>query len=149
MLTTDRLAGAALALLGLAVISESHRLGLPLGTFHNPGPAYMPVVLATILLVFGVLVAATGGRAPRVAGVGWSEWRHALAIFGVCAFAALALERLGYRLTVTASLVFLLKVLEGKGWVFTIAFAVGLAVSTYFLFDTLLRVPLPRGPFGA
>jgi hypothetical protein len=25
---------------------------------------------------------------------------------------------------------------------------VAFATGTYFLFDTLLRVPLPRGPFG-
>jgi len=26
--------------------------------------------------------------------------------------------------------------------------AIAFAVATFFLFDTLLRVPLPRGPFG-
>jgi hypothetical protein len=26
--------------------------------------------------------------------------------------------------------------------------AIGLATGTYYLFDTLLRVQLPRGPFG-
>src|SRR5215467_1267171 len=97
MLTTDRVAGAALALLAIVVIFESRTL--PLGSLHNPGPAYMPVLLAVVLLAFGVLVVVTGARAVRLRDLGWTESRHAAAILGTCAFTALALERLGYRLT--------------------------------------------------
>ena len=48
-----------------------------------------------------------GGRARRLAELGWSEWRHAVAIFGACAFAAWGLERLGYRLTMAVVVAFL------------------------------------------
>jgi putative tricarboxylic transport membrane protein len=148
MLTRDRLAGGALALLGLSVLEECRRLGLPLGSVRTPGPAYMPVVLALLLLLFGLLVIAFGGRSLRVGAARWSEWRHAVAILVTCVFAALALERLGYRLTITAALLFLLAVVERKGLLVSAAFAIGLAASTHFLFYTLLRVPLPRGPAG-
>jgi len=94
-LTTDRVAGGALVLLSLVVLWESRRL--PLGSLRNPGPAYMPVVLAVVLLGFGALLVALAGKAPALSSVGWTEWRHAVAIFVVCAFAALALERLGFR----------------------------------------------------
>ena len=47
-MTVDRAAGAALVLVGLATIWESR--AFPLGTFHRPGPAYMPVVLAALLI---------------------------------------------------------------------------------------------------
>lgn len=146
MLTTDRVAGAALALLALVVFSESRKL--PLGSLSKPGPAYMPVALAAVLLAFGIALVVVGGRAAKLAAVGWSEWRHAVAIFAVCAFAAWALERLGYRATVTVALAFLLGVVERKGVVFTAAFSLALALGSFLLFDTLLRVPLPRGPFG-
>jgi len=146
MLTTDRVAGLALALIAIFVLVESRRL--PLGTLQNPGPAYMPVLLALILGVAGVLVAALGGRAPTLRSVGWSEWRHAVAIVVVCAFSALALERLGYRLTVACALAFLVAVVERKGVVLAVVFAVALAAGSFYLFDTLLRVQLPRGPFG-
>jgi hypothetical protein len=125
---------------------ESRRL--PLGSLRNPGPAYAPVVLALVLLGFGTLVFLAGGKAPRLAAVGWSEWRHAVAIFLVCAFAALALERLGFRLTIALSLAFLLGVVERKGVAVTAAVSIVFAAAAFFLFDTLLRVPLPRGPFG-
>jgi Tripartite tricarboxylate transporter TctB family len=146
MLTTDRVAGVALALIALVVLVESRRL--PLGTLQNPGPAYMPILLALILGAAGVLIAVFGGGAPALGGVGWSEWRHAVAILVVCSFSALALERLGYRLTVACVLAFLVAVVERKPLALALVFAVGLAAGSFYLFDTLLRVPLPRGPFG-
>jgi putative tricarboxylic transport membrane protein len=146
MLTTDRVAGAALILVALVVFWESRRL--PLGSLRNPGPAYVPVVLATVLLCFGALLIALGGKTLSLASVGWTEWRHAVAIFIVCAFAALALERLGFRVTIAASLAFLLRVVERKGSALSVLLSVAFAVGAFFLFDTLLRVPLPRGPLG-
>jgi hypothetical protein len=141
MLTTDRLAGSALVLIALFVLWESRRL--PLGTVQTPGPAYMPLLLA-----FGALIAARGRGAERLQAVAWTEWRHALAIFATCAFAAWAIERIGYRLTIAAALVFLLGVVERKGIVLTAVLAVALAAGSFFMFNTVLRVPLPRGPLG-
>ena len=146
ILTRDRIAGAALSLFALWVIWESRRL--PLGTFHVPGPAFMPVLLAALLLVFGVLIAATGGRAERFRALRWKELPHAVAIVASCVFSALALERLGYRLTVGLVLVFLLKVVEKKSWLLAAVFALALSFGSFFLFYTLLRVPLPLGPWG-
>jgi putative tricarboxylic transport membrane protein len=146
MLTTDRVAGGALVLVGLVALWESRRL--PLGTLHRPGPAYMPVVLALLLILFGLALAVLASRSGRFAEIGWHEWRHAVAIFGACAFAAWGLERLGYRLTTAVVLFFLLFVLERRGVVGAIVLTVTIAWGSFYLFDTLLRVPLPRGPFG-
>jgi len=43
---------------------------------------------------------------------------------------------------------FLLLVVERKGWALGLALTVVMAWGSFFVFDTLLRVPLPRGPFG-
>jgi putative tricarboxylic transport membrane protein len=146
MLTVDRVAGAALAVFGLFVLWQSR--ALPLGSLGNPGPGYMPTVLAALLVLGGVAVAALGGDAAGMRTLGFREWRHALAIFAVCAFAALALERLGWRLTIFLGLLFLLGVVERKRPVAALVFALALALGTFLLFDRLLRVPLPRGPLG-
>ena len=145
MLTTDRAAGAALVVIGLVAVWESRRF--PLGSLHRPGPAYMPTLLA-LLIVFGIAVALMGSRSQRLSEVGWHEWRHAVGIFAACAFSACGLDRLGYRLTMAAVLVFLLLVLERKGVILTALLTVAIAWGSFLLFDTLLRVPLPRGPFG-
>jgi Tripartite tricarboxylate transporter TctB family len=146
MLTTDRVAGAALILLALVVLWESRRL--PLGSLRSPGPAFMPVALALMLAGFGALLIALAGRAPALAAVDWREWRHAAAILGVCVFAALALERLGFRITIAITLAFLLRIVERKGSIFSAAVSIAVAAGAFFLFDTLLRVQLPRGPLG-
>jgi putative tricarboxylic transport membrane protein len=146
MLTTDRVAGGALALIGLVAVWESRQF--PLGSLQRPGPAFMPTLLALLLIVFGVAVAFVGSRSQRFSEVGWHEWRHAIGIFAACAFAAWGLNRLGYRLTMACVLVFLLLVLERKGVIMTAIVTITIAWGSFFLFDTLLRVPLPRGPFG-
>lgn len=143
--TTDRLAGGALVLFGLLAIWEARRF--PLGSLWRPGPAYMPTLLALLLVVFGAAIALSPVR-RRLRDVGWEEWRHAVVILGICAFVALALEGLGYRLTMSAALLALLLGLERKGVVISLAVTALIAWGSFFLFDTLLRVPLPRGPLG-
>lgn len=145
-MTVDRVAGVALVLVGLVTIWESR--AFPLGSLHRPGPAYMPVLLAVLLIVFGAAVFAMGRRGRPFGEIGWPEWRHAVAIFAACAFAAWALERLGYRVTMAIVVAFLLLGLERKGWALGIGLTIVMAWGSFYLFDTVLRVPLPRGPFG-
>lgn len=144
--TIDRVSGAALILLALGVIWESQKL--PLGTLHNPGPGYMPILLAIILGGLGILIVVFGGDSMALRSLGWEEWKHALAILGACAFAALVLERIGYRLTTLLILVFLLGVVERKRPLLVVAVSLGLSLGTFYLFYNLLKVPLPRGPWG-
>jgi hypothetical protein len=144
MLTRDRVAGVVIVLFSLAVMWEDR--ALPLGTFHNPGPGYMPMVLAIILAAMGVLVILGGGDSPLLTALSWTEGKHALGILAGCAFTALALERLGYRLTVILLVAFLLWVVERKRPPVVLVAALGLALGTFYLFSTLLKVPLPLGP---
>jgi putative tricarboxylic transport membrane protein len=146
VLTIDRAAGGALAVIGLVTLWQSRQY--PLGSLYRPGPAYMPVVLALLLIIFGLLLAGLGARSQRLGTVSWHEWRHAVAIFAACAFAAWGLERIGYRITMALVLLFLLGALERRGIAATLLVTAAVAGGSFFLFDTLLRVPLPRGPFG-
>ena len=145
-MTTDRLAGAALVLMGIVAIWESR--AFPLGSLHRPGPAFMPVLLAVLLILFGLGVVAMGADARRLLAAGWSDWRHAAAIFGCCAFAAWGLDRLGYRLTMAVVLAVLFVGLERLAVVTSLVLTAAMAWGSFYLFDTLLKVPLPRGPFG-
>lgn len=145
-MTTDRVSGSVLVIFSLLVIWQSRLL--PLGTFRQPGPAYIPVLLASLLLIFGVILVATGGRGPAFSTIRWSEWRHALAIFLACILAVFGIERLGYRLTVLLMLGFLLKLVERRGWALSAILSLVLAFGSFYLFHTLLRVPLPLGPMG-
>ena len=145
-MTTDRGSGSVLALFALLVIWESRHL--PLGTLRQPGPAFFPILLALLLLIFGVAVALINSSAPLLSSIRWTEWRHAIAILAASIFTVFALERLGYRLTVLLVLTFLVKLVEKRGWLLSLSFAFALSFGSFFLFYTVLRVPLPQGPLG-
>lgn len=145
-LTVDRVAGSALVLVALAWAWETRQL--PLGSLQTPGPGYMPMLLAIILGGLGLLVALRGGSSPPLRSLRWEEAGHAVAILLGCGFAALLLERLGYRPTMVILLAFLLGGMERKPPWTVVAMALGLSLGSFYLFASLLRVPLPRGPWG-
>lgn len=144
-LTIDQVAGAVFAAFSIFVLWECRKIAL--GFMAEPGPGLMPVILASSLLACSLPLMASRSGA-RLAEVAWPEWRRAVAILASCAFMALAIERLGYRLAIFIVLFFLTGIVESKGWLAGALFAGGFAFGTYFLFNTLLRLPLPLGPFG-
>lgn len=145
-LTIDQVAGSVFAAFSLAVLWETR--SIPFGFLAEPGPGAMPTLLAFTLLACSIALVIGGRGSQPAAAVKWTEWRHAVAILATCAFIALALERLGYRLTILVALLVLLVAIEKKGWIAGSLFAGGFSFGTYYLFNTLLRVTLPQGPFG-
>jgi putative tricarboxylic transport membrane protein len=145
-MTIDRLSGAFLVLVGLFVVWE--RRVLPLGTTSHPGPGYVPLLLAILLIVFGAILIARGKGARPLHSLGWPEAPHAVAILGCCIFTTLFLETIGYRLTMLIVMGFLFGVMERiKIWL-TLVLTFSFSLGTFWLFDSLLRVPLPRGGWG-
>jgi len=108
----------------------------------------IPIMLAGVLLLAGVGLILVSRQAPPLSSVRWTGSRHAVAILAASIFAVFAIERFGYRLTVVLVLGFLLAVVERRGWVLSLVFGLGLAFGSFFLFYTVLRVPLPQGPLG-
>jgi hypothetical protein len=145
-MTIDRVSGAFLMLLGLFVVWE--RRVLPLGTASRPGPGYFPLLLAILLIVLGAILIVRGKEAKKIRSVCWSEAPHAVAILGCCLFISLFMETIGYRLTLLLTLGFLFGFMERiKVWL-TLVLTLGFSLGTFWLFDSLLRVPLPRGGWG-
>ena len=145
-LRNDQVSGLALLALALFVAWENR--AYPLGTLVEPGPGYLPLALAVFLGVTGLVIAVAGGGSTRFSENRWPELRRAAVILVACGFAALALERLGYRLTMAALLVFFLGVVERKGPLVVAAVAIGFSLISYLVFATWLKVPLPLGPGG-
>lgn len=145
-MTIDRLSGAFMVLVGLFVVWE--RRVLPLGTASRPGPGYVPLLLALLLIVLGAILIARGKNAKKLGSITWTEAPHAVAILGCCVFVTLFMETIGYRLTLLLTLGFLFGVMERiKPWL-ALVLTLGLSLGTFWLFDSLLRVPLPRGAWG-
>lgn len=145
-LRSDQVSG--LLLLALALIVAWENLDYPVGSLHDPGPGYVPLALTLFLGGTGLLIALTGGDSLRMARVRWPELTRAMLILAACAFAAVALERVGYRITMAALLVFFLGAVERKKPFMVAAVSLGFSLISYAIFATWLRVPLPLGPGG-
>ena len=145
-LRSDQISGVVLVLIALLVAWENR--AFPIGSLSTPGPGYMPLMLALALGVFGLLVALRGGASPLFNSIDWSEGKRGIVLLIACGVAVFLLERIGYRLTMIAVLVFMLGVVERKRPLPTVLVALGFAFISHFLFATLLKVQLPLGPWG-
>lgn len=145
-LRSDQFSG--LLLIALAGYVAWENRVYPVGSLQEPGPGYVPLLIAAFLGAMGLLIVLLGGRSQPLAEIRWSETTRALVILLACGVGAFALERIGYRLTVIALLIFFLGVIERKRPVPVVLVAFGFGVISYYIVGTLLHVPLPRGPWG-
>lgn len=120
----------------------------PVGTLSDPGPGYVPLLLAIGLGGIGLMIAIFGGRSGLLLAIRWPEAGRAAVILLACSVAALALEHIGYRLSVMVLLVFFLGVVERKKPLVVALVTVGFSLASFYVVGILLKVPLPRGPWG-
>ena len=139
---------SGLALIAIALFLGWESRAYPLGSLQDPGPGYMPLLLAIFLGAVGILVLLGGSRSQLITDLDWHEAPRGVLILVTCAVAALGLEHLGYRLTVTALLIFFLGVIERRRALNVALVSVGFAFISFYLVGDLLRVPLPRSPWG-
>lgn len=148
----DGLLGLIVAIGGVALAVAASRLPPTPGQAY--GSAFFPLILGVVLAGAGlVLLAGALVRRERQALVvapGWlgDRWAifNVLVAFGCVAFYVLASERLGFFLCAVAILA-VLQLRFGRPIAGTLLWAVVIAASFQTLFASLLRVPLPPGPF--
>jgi len=145
-LRSDQVSGLMLVALALYVWWMNR--AYPIGTLSEPGPGYVPLLLAIFMGVMGLLVVLAGGKSEPLAAMEWTEAKRAAALLIACGVAAYALERLGYRITMAALLVFFLGVMERRKPLMVAVVGIGFSLVTYYVFAILLRVPLPVSPWG-
>ena len=147
-MSRDRAAALGLLLFAVGGTLEAGRLTI--GDPGHPGPGFFPFCLALALgvVALGLLfqpVRAAPGPAVPVEGV--RRGKAALALVASLAY-AFALEPIGFVLTTALFLVFLLKVIEARGWRSSLVIALATAVASHVVFKVWLAVQLPAGPWG-
>ena len=145
-LRSDQFSG--LMLLALALYTWWENRAYPIGTLQEPGPGYMPLLLVIFLGAVGLLIALWGGKSAPLASLQWPEATRAVVILVACGVATFALERIGYRITMIAMLIFFLGVLERRRPLPVALVSLGFTFASYYVIGDLLRVPLPRSPWG-
>jgi putative tricarboxylic transport membrane protein len=145
---------AAVALfLGSGSVAAYAWLQLQYYTRLGPGPGFFPFWLAVLTAVLSaqMFYAATfKGREPLPEGFFPSPVGRLriAAIVASLAAAGLAMEPLGFRLTMLAFLAFLMWVLARAGVLLTAAIALVGSFGVYELFVKGFKIVLPLGPFG-
>ncbi len=145
-LKSDQFSG--LLLLGLALCIGWLNREFPVGSLSDPGPGYVPLLLAIGLGGIGLLVTVFGGRSEPLLAIRWPEAGRAVVILIACTIATVALEHIGYRLSIAAFLVFFIGVVERKKPLMVLLVAGGFSLLSFYIIADLLHVPLPRGPWG-
>lgn len=143
---SDQVSGLLLLALALGIGWLNREF--PVGSLSDPGPGYVPLLLAISLGAIGLLVAVFGGRSEPLRAIPWPEATRAVIILVSCIVAGFALERIGYRLTIMAFLVFFVGVIERKKPLNVVLVAAGFSLISFYVIGDLLHVPLPRGPWG-
>ena len=124
--------------------------GLPYTDEGAPGPRFMPVLLALFLGILNVLYWVDvfffqrGGKLTLPRG---SELVRPAGFVLVGVLMIFLWERLGVVATVLIASFIELKGIQGYSWTRSIWVGLLFSLSTWVLFQLVLRVPLPAGPF--
>jgi len=150
-LNNDQLSGAVWFGLGLAVCLGS--LQYKLGTPAAPGTGFMPFLTGLAICFFsGIGLIQATLRKRR--GEGWSPvlqgvfWKNAMIILVSLLAYALLLFPLGFVVTTTLFIAFLLRAIVPQRWSVVIACSILTAAASYLIFEVWLKAQLPKGPLG-
>jgi putative tricarboxylic transport membrane protein len=117
----------------------------------GPGPFFFPTIAALLLgglsltlLIRGARQSEGGSTAVR----GKLMLGRVIWIISCCAIYGVTIELLGYLLSTGMVTFALLFYFNRRGWIFNIILSVATPASIFILFDTLLKVSLPRGILG-
>jgi len=123
-------------------------VGLPLGKWNEPGPGVFPLALSILLCLSGILWFIQGKKR----GEEKMDWRGLarkrvtpFQIVGLTAVFVLSFDRLGYLLASSLYMFVLLAwISRYRVWA-ALGMAVVLGGGTWFFFQKVLAVQLPRG----
>jgi putative tricarboxylic transport membrane protein len=147
--TGDIVSGAALAGLGVFIITEARRWEY-LGP-DGPGPGFFPLWYGIALVALSALLIATSlaQRAREPGGaVNWRQVGRALAAWAGLTACVGLLKALGFLLAFGLFTFFLVAVMYRRPVATAAAVSVGMAVGFYVLFPLALNVTLPVGMLG-
>jgi hypothetical protein len=145
-LRSDHVAGAAFVAFGVAIIALSG--DLPFGQLSMPGSGFMPMILATLTILFGLVLILRGAESAPMDDVSWSDGWHAVRVTLLTAAAIVLYTELGFVLTMALMMIALLLIAERQKPLHAIGYSLAVTLLTYVSFEYLLKTPLPESPFS-
>lgn len=145
---SERILTAIIALCGFTLLFYAYHFEAPI-SYDPVGPKAFPMLLMGLISLSAIYLTVRPAILFDVIELGWTK--HLLGKLLLCAVAltlyACVFELLGF---VIATLLMTLAVgkLFGGKWLPIVITGLSLSLSTYYLFDRVLDVPLPLGLFG-
>jgi putative tricarboxylic transport membrane protein len=135
----------ALFAFGALVYGLSFGIDTSTAASTDIGPTFVPRVFAGLLMacsLLAVFFAKPVEEQPRPFDV------TLFACVAVVVLYALAMPRLGYVASTIVALALILALVRAGAWWRIALFALGMTAATYFIFEKVLTVGLPPGPWG-
>ncbi|TDX83619.1 putative tricarboxylic transport membrane protein [Neorhizobium sp. R1-B] len=140
---TDRLLGATAIAVAAMMLVFGYALQAPFA-YEPVGPRAFPLIAAGMIALCGVILVLRPGE-PSCEPAG--PIGALAALCGCLVGYALLFQPLGFVIATTIFMVPIAMIFGAKWWQGAVT-GVVLAVSSYLLFDRVLEVVLPVGPFG-
>lgn len=147
----DHLSGFFWLAISIFVCVESIQVSL--GTFHSPGPGFLPFWAGVVLGTFSIILIVTtflnkrgkGKLIEMWKGVGWKK--VVLVLFSLFLYIIL-LPRIGYMIATFGLMIFMSGIIKrSKLWI-EVVIPLITVLASYFIFNTWLGIQLPKGIFG-
>ena len=151
ILNNDQVSGAVWFALGLAVCLGS--LQYKMGSPAAPGTGFMPFLTGVAICFFSG-VGLINASFRRMRGEAWVSplrgfrWRNALVILLSLLAYALLMKPLGFFLTTTLFIAFLLRAITPQRWSVVAVCSILTSAASYLVFEVWLQAQLPKGPWG-
>jgi hypothetical protein len=145
ILRRDHVAGGVLVA-GAAILFALSG-DLPFGTLSSPGAGMMPKLILTLLIVLGACLMLRAGEGPPLAELPWSDVIHAMTIVAAATVAIGCYTVIGFIPSMFLLLFALIHIVERRNIWRALAVSICVTLGSYYVFNTLLKAPLPRMPF--
>ncbi len=141
---------SSLAWLFFALYICGTSLQLPLGSWQDPGPGFLPLGTGICLGILSAVDFFRGGPWKGREGSWYSQerWKSLLLILiGLIGF-SFFLDSLGFVLTTFFLLMILFRFIEPQPWKVVIGGSLLASFASYVVFQIWLKTQLPKGIFG-
>lgn len=125
---------------------------LPLGSWREPGPGILPLILSTLLCMSGILRFIFGKRKGETEEKEKIIWRETgkkvvtpIKILVVTTLFILLLEKMGYLLSSSLFVFILFFWISRYRFLVALGLALVIGTGTWYFFIKILAVQLPRG----
>ncbi len=145
-LRADHVAGATFVVFGAAIIALSG--DLPVGRLSMPGSGFLPMIVATLTIVFGLALVLRAGESEPFSDLDWEDGKHAAMVTVITAVAIYLYNWLGFIVTMVLMMLALLIVIERRNSLRAGVYSAAIVLFTYACFAWLLKTPLPVSPFS-